>query len=123
MIFCKIKEFYNKTNSKNKEIMLSNLLREEFGEWDKENTYFDENFKEHFNKSAESELKEICDLIFVAVQRGYQITGDPIDFEIALNKICISNLQKLKKPKYHPRTGKLLKNKDYKAPELWRYIR
>jgi len=115
MIFCKIKKFYNKTGSKNKETMLSNLLREEFKEWDIENSIEP--------KTPEAELKEICDVVFVAVQRGYQITGDTNDFEIALNSVCTSNLLKLKDVEVNEVTGKIMKGKNYRKPDLSRYIR
>lgn len=123
MIFCKIKKFYNKTNSKNKETMISNLLREEFREWDVENNFIPFSNNPARQLKAEAELKEICDIIFVAVQRGYQITGDTNDFEIALNSVCTSNLLKLKDMVVNEVTGKLKKGKNYQKPNLSRYIR
>lgn len=101
------REFAKAMNQNPDPSMSSELIDEEYKEWDEAYTYEDD----------KSELKELADLIYVVY--GYaNVMG--WDLDEAVRRVHLSNMSKLGddgKPIYRE-DGKVMKGPNYKPPEL-----
>ena len=100
--------------------LYTQLIVEEYEEWDFETNLRGNEFSKHYNQtySPSSELKELSDLVYViygyALSRGW-------DLDEAVRRVHENNMGRMYQPDgtiKRRKDGKILKNKDYPKVDL-----